>query len=70
MNEETYLKREIDGFHGHIDEKLGKIDEKLTIQNGRVASLEKWQSFIMGGLAVLSLITLPILFILLRSWIM
>jgi hypothetical protein len=75
-NEETnnYKKREIDMFHSKIEDglsgihvKIDTLNQKVGIQNGRVGKLEKWQSFTMGGLAVISAIVLPVIFILVRS---
>ena len=32
---------------------IARLDSKVAIQNGRVFKLEKWQAFILGGVALL-----------------
>lgn len=39
---------------------------KLT--NGRVSSLESWQSFMKGGLTILTLLAVPIVIYLITHW--
>lgn len=41
-------------------ERLGKIDAKLEVQNGRVGRLENWRAYLAGGMAVI-IIGLPII---------
>jgi hypothetical protein len=43
------------------DRKLDAIHEQAVITNRRVSKLEKWQSFIEGGLAVLAILVVPLL---------
>jgi hypothetical protein len=47
------------------DRKLDAIHEQAreqaVIMNRRVSKLEKWQSFIEGGLAVLTILVVPLL---------
>jgi hypothetical protein len=43
------------------DRKLDAIHEQAVITNRRVAKLEKWQSFIEGGLAILAILVVPLL---------
>jgi hypothetical protein len=43
------------------DRKLDAIHEQAVITNRRVAKLEKWQSLIEGGLAVLTILVVPLL---------
>ena len=61
MEEEHYTKDEIDLMHKPIDEKLELILEQTTKSNSRISKLERWRSFIGGGLAVLSFIIIPLL---------
>jgi hypothetical protein len=41
--------------------KLDAIHDQAVKTNQRVSKLEKWQSFIEGGLAVLTILIVPIL---------
>ena len=43
------------------DRKLDAIHEQAVKTNRRVSKLEKWQSFIEGGLAVLTILVVPLL---------
>ena len=43
------------------DRKLDAIHEQAVMTNRRVSKLEKWQSFIEGGLAVLTVLVVPLL---------
>jgi hypothetical protein len=49
------------------DRKLDAIHEQAVITNRRVAKLEKWQAFIEGGLAVLTVLVLPLLLYVIAS---
>jgi hypothetical protein len=43
------------------DRKLDAIHNETVKTNRRVSKLEKWQSFIEGGLAVLTILVVPLL---------
>ena len=43
------------------DRKLDAIHDQAVKTNRRVSKLEKWQSFIEGGLAVLTILVVPLL---------
>jgi hypothetical protein len=43
------------------DRKLDAIHELAITTSRRVSKLEKWQSFIEGGLAVLTILVVPLL---------
>jgi len=43
------------------DRKLDAIYNETVKTNRRVSKLEKWQSFIEGGLAVLAILVVPLL---------
>ena len=77
--DKRYSNRELDHHFNDIREKfLGaieniasdvseiKIQTKLT--NGRVGKLEKWQSYIQGGLTILAIIMVPILLMLISQY--
>jgi len=42
------------------DKQLHAIHDEAVKTNRRVTKLEKWQSFIQGGLAVLTILVVPI----------
>lgn len=60
--EQEYTNRELDDKFNGIHEKLDLILAQTTKTNGRVSSLEVWRGFITGGLAIIALLILPILF--------
>ena len=43
------------------DRKLDAIHVQAVITNRRVSKLEKWQSFVQGGLAVLAILVVALL---------
>lgn len=71
MAEKPYSKREIDqivgairggikeGFHD-TNERLDRIEVQTTKTNGRVGKLENWKWMMVGGLAVISAIIVPL----------
>lgn len=59
-DEKNYKKREIDEKFTDIQNSLIRIENQTTKTNGHVADLKSWQNFIKGGLAVLSIIVVPI----------
>lgn len=50
-----------------VEAKVTKIDDKVAVQNGRVTKLENKDSFNKGGLAILTVLVLPIGFIVLSN---
>lgn len=60
-NNKDYSKRELDGIHKNISDTLIRIEQQTIKINGRVSGLEKWKSYITGGLAVITLMLVPIL---------
>tara|TARA_R100000152_G_C6767735_1_gene193030 strand:+ start:1075 stop:1281 length:207 start_codon:yes stop_codon:yes gene_type:complete len=57
----------IDDYRGDIKERLARIEtilnrelpdikDQLKIANGRTRSLENWRNYILGGMAIISLI--------------
>ena len=72
MAEKNYTKREIDsmisnmqkddnGFKEDVRKSLTNIEVQTTKTNGRVGRLEKWQSYVVGFCACLSLVFISVL---------
>ena len=61
-----YSKREVDEFMRDIKETLERIEAQTMKTNGRVSALEIWQGFMKGGLAIIMVFILPIIFFLLK----
>jgi hypothetical protein len=49
----------MDDFRQYIKDKIDDIDKKVTIQNGRVGRLEKWQYFTNGLICFIAIIFVP-----------
>lgn len=64
--EEEYSKREIDLFMEEIRNTLARIEAQTTKTNGSVRSLQIWRGFITGGLAIITVLIIPLLFNLLK----
>lgn len=56
INSAIIIER-LEGIHTAVD----ALNVKVGIQNGRVSKLENWKYWIMGGLAVIGIILLPML---------
>ena len=61
MTEPPYTNREIDHYLGDMKRQLNRIEAQTTKTNGRVSRNELRIAYAIGGLAILSLIALPIL---------
>jgi len=59
--------QKIDDYRGDIKERLARIEtilnrelpdikEQLKVANGRTRSLELWRSYILGGMALLTIL--------------
>ena len=56
-----YTNREVREKWHDIANSLTRIELQTTTTNGRVSKLEKWQSFISGGMTVIVIIVVPLL---------
>ncbi len=68
MEELPYSKRELDQKFLFIEEKIddviemgGRIEVQTTKTNGRVTAVERWRYIMMGSIAVLVTIVVPLL---------
>ncbi len=61
MPEEPYKNREIKEMFEDVSNSLSRIENQTLKTNGRVTRLEKWQSFISGGMSVIVVIVVPLL---------
>jgi hypothetical protein len=55
--------------HMEVGKVMFRVEAQTTKTNGRVSSLENWRWLITGGLGVLITLVLPILLIVVRSFI-
>lgn len=53
--------KEIKIQNNRTEETVNRVEIQARITNGRVTELEKWSSYIKGGLAVLTIMVVPIL---------
>ena len=58
--ETEYSNREINEMFKDVKATLERIEAQTTKTNGRVTNLEKWQSYIKGGIAVICLLLVPV----------
>lgn len=61
-----YTNRELDEKFDGLHEKLDLILAQTTKTNGRVNRLEVWRGFITGGLAIIAIVILPMIFLLIK----
>lgn len=59
------LETKEDQRHDEQMEAIASVHRKQDKTNGRLGRLEKRQSFLSGGLAVITILVLPILFMIL-----
>ncbi len=53
----TFLEKRLD----NQDVSLGEILKQTKITNGRVSKLERWQSYVLGFCAAVTLLLVPVL---------
>lgn len=68
MAELPYTNRELDTHFDEIKETLDRIEVQTTTTNGKVADIQGWRMWMNGGMAVLSAIMIPILFMLFAQY--
>ena len=61
MPNEPFSNREIKEMFSDMCSKLDRIEAQTNRTNGRVSSLEIWRGGMVGGMAVLSVIVVPLL---------
>lgn len=66
MSDKPYSNREIDSHIYDIRNSLQRIEVQTTTTNGRVTKLEKWQGYVLGFCAALTMLFVPILFLFLK----
>ena len=70
MNDNNeYSTREINLIIDPIKRKLDLIHKQVITTNGRVTGLERWKSYMQGGMTVLSIIVVPLVVYVVRGWI-
>ena len=66
MPETPYSNREIKEKWDDIANALSRIEVQTTTTNGRVTKLEKWQAYVLGFCAAVTVLMLPIVFMLIK----
>jgi len=61
--------RELNTHFSGIHTKLGDIHKQTITTNGRVGKLESWRDRIIGGMAVMTILVVPILLYITKQWI-
>lgn len=51
-----------------IKPTLVRIEAQTTKTNGTVRDLQRWKSYIMGGLSVICIVLLPLIFIVIQNY--
>lgn len=61
MDSQQYSKREEDAWRDEVRNRLARIEEQTTKTNGNVRKLQLWRAYILGGMAMLSVLLIGIL---------
>lgn len=64
MDDQPFTNREIRSFHEELRNDIKEIKTQVKTTNGRVSSLEQWKWFISGGLAILTMLVVPVILML------
>ena len=68
MNEQPLTLRELEHFFGDVKDDVKEIKVQVKTTNGRVNKLENWRWFMTGGLAILTAVVLPVLFLVISNY--
>lgn len=66
MNDEP-TNKELMHYIKDIKGDVSEIKVQTKLTNGRVSGLENWRWFITGGLTIITLLILPVVFIIVSS---
>jgi len=66
--EEMYTKREEDTYRKTVLDSLTRIETQTIKTNGRVNKLENWRSYMAGAIAIITILLLPILFLIISAY--
>lgn len=61
------LKKQHEESDKRINDKVDIVGKKLDFTNGKVKKLQIWKAYITGGIAVLTAIVIPLLFLIIRD---
>mgnify|MGYP000447449881 CR=1 FL=1 len=68
MEEKNYNTDELNVCINDIKTQLNRIEGKQDFTNGRVRKLEIWKGYLTGGLAILTVLVLPLIFLAVQSF--